>query len=132
MANEDLKKKVDEEKAQLAADQAQLEAEPAQEPAPSQEPVQATTEVAVVSPEPSDQSAPSVVAPAIDEDRARAMVAVATANAASGFASDHSSHQLAADANMAAADALFAIGEDGGPFYLRAQSHRNADLFKGV
>ena len=113
MANEDLKKKIEEDKAQLDADQIQLEAMPEPEPAPSQEPAQATAEVSVLPAE------PAAVAP-INEV---VIAAVCAADAASIAAKDAVTNIIAYNANLTAAHAIFSVGQDGGPFYQRAQRH---------
>jgi hypothetical protein len=133
MANEFYKNKVEEDKAQLAADEAALAATPEPEPAPPQELAQATTEEVAVTPaEPASVVAPEEAVAPTPGPLAYALGAVAAADAASQLIYDAASADIAFKANMEAADALFAIGEDGGPFYLRAQQHKAVGLFKGV
>jgi hypothetical protein len=112
-SSEDIKKKIEEDKASLAADIAALEASPAPEPATSQEPAQAAVGVSVFPAEPATAAPLNEVV----------IAAVAAADLSSAKALDAATNLAAYAANVTAAHALFSIGQDGGLFYQRAQQH---------
>lgn len=118
MASEDLKQKIEEDKAALAADIAALEAPPEPEAAPSPAiPVPAVAEASA-----------SPAEPAATATSENPVVTATLASVKASLSTMPADHMVAADANRAAAYALLASGQmtEAGVFILAANQHTTA------